>query len=58
MQPLANVEEFSGKIKAVKDTQSDNDFCVIARVEAFIAGWGLEEMRRAEEYRKSEPMQY
>ena len=50
-QPLANVEEFAGKIRAAKDTQSDPDFCVVARVEAFIAGWGLAEaLRRAEAY--------
>lgn len=50
-QPLADVEEFAGKIKAAKDTQRDPDFCVVARVEAFIAGWGLEEaLRRAEAY--------
>lgn len=50
-QPLADVEEFVGKIKAAKDTQQDPDFCVVARVEAFIAGWGLSEaVRRAEAY--------
>ena len=50
-QPLADAEEFAGKIKAVKDAQSDPDFCVVARLEAFIAGWGLDEMlRRAELY--------
>jgi phosphoenolpyruvate phosphomutase len=50
-QPLADVEEFANKIKAAKDTQEDPDFCVIARVEAFIAGWGLAEaIRRAEAY--------
>ena len=50
-QPLADIEEFCGKIKAGKDTQQDDDFCIIARVEAFIAGWGLEEaLRRAEAY--------
>lgn len=48
-QPLADLEEFTGKIKAVKDAQSDPDFCLVARLEGFIAGWGLEEMlRRAE----------
>ena len=40
-QPLASIDEFSGKIKAMKDTQLDKDFMVVARVEAFIAGWGL-----------------
>lgn len=50
-QPLADIEEFSGKIRACKDTQTDPDFCVVARVEAFIAGWGLEEaLKRAEAY--------
>ncbi|MEW6688185.1 MAG: phosphoenolpyruvate mutase [Pseudomonadota bacterium] len=50
-QPLASLEEFRGKIKAAKDAQADPDFCVVARVEAFIAGWGLEEaLRRAAAY--------
>ena len=50
-QPLAEVEEFAGKIKAAKDAQEDPDFCVVARVEALIAGWGLPEaLRRAEAY--------
>ena len=39
-QPLADIDEFCGKIKAGKDAQSDDDFSVIARVEALIAGWG------------------
>ncbi len=42
-QPLADPIEFGGKIKAAKDSQQDPDFCVVARVEAFIAGWGLSE---------------
>ena len=50
-QPLADIEEFSGKIMAAKDTQVDPDFCVVARIEAFIAGWGLDEaLKRAEAY--------
>ncbi|MGG1659197.1 phosphoenolpyruvate mutase [Brevibacillus sp. NRS-1366] len=53
-QPLAEVDEFCGKIKAMKDTQNDDDFIVVARVEAFIAGWGLMEvLRRAEAYRQA-----
>lgn len=53
-QPLADVEEFCGKIKAIKDTQQDDDFIVVTRVEAFIAGWGLKEtLRRAEAYRQA-----
>jgi phosphoenolpyruvate phosphomutase len=50
-QPLAGIEEFFGKIKAAKDTQQDPDFCVVARVEALIAGWELgEALKRAEAY--------
>jgi len=53
-QPLADMEEFCGKIKAGKDTQTDTDFCVVARVEALISGWGLEEtLRRAHAYREA-----
>lgn len=53
-QPLADIEEFAGKIKAAKDTQVDPDFCVVARVEAFIAGWDLgEALKRAEAYRRA-----
>jgi phosphoenolpyruvate phosphomutase len=53
-QALAPIDEFAGKIKAVKDTQTDPDFCVLARVEALIAGWGMEEaLTRAEAYRQA-----
>lgn len=53
-QPLANIQEFAGKITAIKDTQSDADFCVVARVEALIAGWGLSEaLKRAEAYHRA-----
>jgi phosphoenolpyruvate phosphomutase len=53
-QPLADIQEFSGKIKAAKDTQQDPDFCVVARVEAFITGLGLAEaMRRADAYHRA-----
>lgn len=52
IQPLASIEEFCGKIKAMKDTQEDEDFMVVARVEAFITGLGLDEaLKRAEAYR-------
>jgi len=53
-QPLADIDEFCGKIKAMKDSQTDDDFVVVARVEALIAGWGLKEaLRRAEAYRQA-----
>ena len=51
-QPLADADEFSGKIAAGKDSQADDDFCIVARVEALIAGWDIREaLRRAEAYR-------
>jgi phosphoenolpyruvate phosphomutase len=50
-QQLADIDEFCSRIKAGKDAQADDDFAIITRVEAFIAGWGLgEAMRRAEAY--------
>lgn len=53
-QPMADMHEFCGKIKAGKDAQTDPDFCIIARVEAFICGWGLAEaLRRAEAYHQA-----
>jgi phosphoenolpyruvate phosphomutase len=53
-QPLEEVETFCGKIQAGKEAQKDDDFCIVARVEAFIAGWGLDEaLRRAEAYRQA-----
>ena len=53
-QPMADMQEFCGKIKAGKDAQTDPDFSIIARVEAFICGWGLAEaLRRAEAYHQA-----
>jgi phosphoenolpyruvate phosphomutase len=50
-QPLADIDEFCGKIKAGKDTQTHPDFQVVARVEALIAGRGIEEaLARAHAY--------
>jgi phosphoenolpyruvate phosphomutase len=51
LQPLADMDEFCGKIKAGKDSQLDDDFSVVARIEALIAGRGMAEaLRRAEAY--------
>ena len=51
---MADVDEFSGKIRAAKDSQRDPDFCVVARVEALIAGWGMKEaLKRASAYRRA-----
>src|SRR6476619_3928786 len=53
-QTLADIDEFAGKIKAAKDTQQDSDFCVVARIESFIAGWGLNEtLDRANAYHEA-----
>jgi phosphoenolpyruvate phosphomutase len=53
-QPLADIDEFAGKIKAAKDVQRDDDFVLVARVEALIAGWPLDEaLRRADAYRRA-----
>ena len=53
-QALADVAEFAGKIAAGKDTQTDANFSIVARVEALIAGWGMEEaLSRAEAYRRA-----
>jgi phosphoenolpyruvate phosphomutase len=53
-QPLADMEEFCGKIKAGKDSQLDPDFCVVARIEALISGRGMAEaLKRAEAYHEA-----
>ncbi len=53
-QPLAEAEEFAGKLKAAIDARPDGDFVVIARTEALIAGRGMAEaLRRAEIYRQA-----
>jgi phosphoenolpyruvate phosphomutase len=53
-QPLADIDEFCGKIKAGKDSQTDEHFSIVARVEALIAGWGMDEaLKRAEAYRQA-----
>ncbi len=50
-QVLADIDEFCGRIRAAKDSQLYDDFTVIARVEALIAGKGLDEaLRRAHAY--------
>ena len=53
-QELADIKEFSSKISAAKDTQKSDSFCVIARLESFIAGWGMEDaLKRAYSYEKA-----
>ncbi len=53
-QPLADAREFAGRIAAGKDSQLSDDFMIIARVEALVAGWGMDEaMQRAELYHEA-----
>jgi phosphoenolpyruvate phosphomutase len=48
---LVSADEHAGKIRACKEAQTDPDFVVIARTEALIAGWGMEEaLERATAY--------
>lgn len=53
-QQLADIGEFCGKIRAGKDSQTHDDFSIVARVEALIAGRGMDEaLRRAEAYHRA-----
>ena len=50
-QLLADTAEFCGRIRAGKDAQTDDDFCIVARTESLISGYPMEEaLRRAEAY--------
>ena len=52
--PLASIEEFCGKIRAAKDSQTVGDFSVVARVEALISNRTMEEaLERAQAYLES-----
>jgi len=53
-QELAPIQEFMGKIAAAKSAQRTPDFMVIARIEALIAGWGMDEaLKRAYAYEEA-----
>lgn len=41
--PLAEIDEFGGRLRAIKDHVPDPDFVLVARVEALIAGHSLQE---------------
>src|SRR5262249_4014668 len=50
-QELAPIQHFQGKLRAAKEAQATQDFLLIARTEAFIAGCGLDEaLTRAHAY--------
>jgi phosphoenolpyruvate phosphomutase len=53
-QPLADIQEFCGKILAGRDTVGNSELVIVARVEALISGWGMAEaLKRAEAYRNA-----
>ena len=53
-QPLADVAEFCGKLRAGKDAQSSDAFCIVARTEALISGRGMSEaLDRAAAYHEA-----
>jgi len=53
-QDLASIPEFCGKLAAAKDARKSEEFLIVARVEALIAGWGMEEaLKRAQAYREA-----
>ena len=53
-QDLAPISEFVGKIMAGKNAQETDDFMIFARVEALIAGLGIEEaLKRAHAYEEA-----
>lgn len=51
VQQLVDPDEFCGKLHAAMDTRQDDDFCIVARVEALTVGAGMNEaLDRAERY--------
>lgn len=53
-QRLTDIDDFCSKIKAAKDTQTDDDFVMVARTEALISGLGMKEaLLRAERYHQA-----
>lgn len=48
---LADVNEFCGKLRACREAVSDDTFCLVARTEALIAGFSMDEaLERANRY--------
>lgn len=53
-QDLEPPEEFARKIRTAVETRRSGDFAVVARVEALVAGWGMEEaLQRSRIYEKA-----
>lgn len=50
--PLADIAEFSGRLRAIRDAVPADDFVLVARIEALIAGHGqAEALARAHAYK-------
>jgi len=50
-QELVRPDEFAGKIRAARDTQTNDDFVLVARTEALICGESVSSaLRRADQY--------
>ncbi len=48
---LADIDDFTAKIHAAKDVQTDPDFCLVARTEALVAGASMDDaLERATRY--------
>lgn len=53
-QNLEETEEFARKIAAAVEARKSSDFAVVARIEALIAGWGMEEaLKRGRAYEEA-----
>jgi len=54
VESLADVDEFSGRIRAAKDSQTDPDTVIVARTEAMVVGGSVDEaLHRARAYREA-----
>src|SRR6185503_4607581 len=53
-QNLEDMTEFARKIEAAVEARKSSDFAVVARIEALVAGWGLEEaIKRGRAYEEA-----
>lgn len=53
-QELASISDFVSKIKAGQDAKLDKDFCIVARTEALVSGYGeAEALKRIDAYCKA-----
>jgi phosphoenolpyruvate phosphomutase len=53
-QDLESMDDFARKIETATETRRSPDFVVVARVEALVAGWGMEEaLKRSRAYEEA-----